>query len=150
MFGGVRVDLFYSFMADAAGGFVALDLAGAVKLRTGLDHELTDRNRPGDAARGHDFEPLSIDFAGKPATDQNLGGRDIAFEIALLTNRDFGFRLHVAFDVAVDVQVVTQGEVADQLCPCSNDGRSGTLAVRRMTSTNDSHSTRSSLVNKTS
>jgi len=133
-------------VAKLAGRLLALDLAGAVELRAGFNHKLTDAHGPGHIAAGDDFKTFGIDGTGKATADHHLAGFDVAFTDTLLTDRDFGVALNLALDVAVYMQIVGQGEVADQLGPCSNDGRSGTLAVLRMTSTNDSHSTRSSLV----
>lgn len=132
-------------MRQLAWRLLAANLAGAVEAGAGLDYKLADQYRTADFAAGDDLQALGIDIAVEATADQHLGGLDFTFYLALLANGNLAFGFDRAFDTTIYMQVVAQGKVADQLCACSNDGRSGTLAVRRMTSTNDSHSTRSSL-----
>lgn len=131
-------------------GLLAPDLAGAVELRARLDHELFHEQFSGHLAAGYDFEPFALDQTGKLAAYHDPLGANFTVSAPLLTDRYFSFGLDRPLDPAINMKTVGQGKVADQLCPSCNDGRPGTLAVRRITSANDSHSTRSSLVNKTS
>lgn len=126
-------------MAELARGFLLTTVAGAVEAGTGLYDQFANGDVAVDTAARGDFQALGGNAALELAADENPFGRDLAIGQALLPDRDFSFGADVAFEPSVDVQTVAQGKVADQLCACCNDGRSGTLAVRRMTFANDSH-----------
>lgn len=126
-------------MAELARGFLLTTVTGAIEAGTGLDDQFADGDVAVDTAAGGDLQPLGGNTALELAADENPFGRDLAIDQALLPDRDLSVGAYVAFEPSVDVQTVAQGKVADQLCACCNDGRSGTLAVRRMTFANDSH-----------
>lgn len=126
-------------MSQLAWWFLAADLARAVELCAGLDNEFAHDYIAVNAPTRGDFQPFGLDVALKVAADEYAACVNFAVDAALLADGYFGIGLHRAFDAAVNMQVVGQGKVADQLCACCNDGRSGTLAVLRTTSANDSH-----------
>lgn len=126
-------------MAELARRFLLTTVAGAIEAGAGLDDQFSDGHFTVDSATGGDFQSLGRNAALELAADENPFGRDFAVDQALLSDRDFPVGANVAFETPVDMQAVAQGKVADQLCACCNDGRSGTLAVRRMTFANDSH-----------
>lgn len=89
--------------------------AVAVELPTGLDHQFVDHHITLDPAAGNDLQPSSRNTALETAADVEALGFDFTFDPALIANGDFSFGADCAFDMAVDVQVVAQGEVADKL-----------------------------------
>lgn len=113
--------------------------AVAVELGAGLDDQFADGDIAVDASTGHDFQAMGGDVAGEFTTDEHALGLEFALDLPLLADRDLGVGSNRTFQAAVDVQGVAQGEVADKLCTCCNDGRSGALAAVRTTSVNDSH-----------
>lgn len=137
-------------MADLARGFLFANLAAAIELGAGLDHQFADRDIAADLTAGGNFEALGVNGSLEAATDQDAFGRDFAVDGSLLADRDLRFAADGALEATVYVQAVAQGKVADQLGACCNDGRSGTLAVFRTISANDSHWTRSSFAKSTS
>lgn len=126
-------------MAELARRFLLTTVAGAVEAGTGLDDQFTDSHFTVDSTTGGDFQAFGRNAALELAADENPFGGDFAVDQTLLSDRDFPVGANIAFEAPVDMQTVAQGKVADQLCACCNDGRSGTLAVRRMTFANDSH-----------
>lgn len=126
-------------MTELARGFLLMTVAGAVEAGAGLDDQFPDGDFAVYTTSGGDFQSLGGNAALELAADENSFGGDFAADQSLLSDRDFPVGAHIAFETPVDMQAVAQGKVADQLCACCNDGRSGTLAVRRMTFANDSH-----------
>lgn len=108
-------------------------------MRAGLDDQLRDGHVAVDPAAGDDLEPLGVDPALEAPADEHLAGIEVALDPALFADRHLRFAVDGALELAVDVQVVAQGEVADKLCTWCNDGRSGALAAVRTISVNDSH-----------
>ncbi len=126
-------------MGELARRLGLANAAVAVELCAWLNHQLAYADVAVDATAGNDFETSSADGALKAAADQHPIGVQLAVNLALLANRDLRFGADRSVDLAVDVQAVAQGELADKLCTCCNDGRSGALAAVRTTSLNDSH-----------
>lgn len=75
-----------------------------------------------DATAGDDFEPIGRDGAVHATAHHDSGGLDLAFQIAVGTDHHVGLGLNVAVDAAIDVQRVVQGEIADKLGACRDDG----------------------------
>jgi hypothetical protein len=119
--------------------FLLTNPAIAVELPTGLDHQFADHDIALDSPAGNDLQPSGRNAALESAADVEALGFDFTFDPALLANGDFRLGADRALDMAVDVQVIAQGEVADKLCTCCNNGVSGTFAAVRTISVKDSH-----------
>lgn len=74
------------------------------------------------APAGDDFQSVGRNGAVDSAADNNGTGLDLALEVTLAADHNVRFRLHVAFDAAIDVQGVAQGEIADKLGAGRDDG----------------------------
>ena len=75
-----------------------------------------------NAAAGDDFKPIGRDRAIHAAADHDGGGLDAALQIAIGADHHVGFGFDVAVDAPIDVQRVAQGEIADKLGACRDDG----------------------------
>jgi len=75
-----------------------------------------------DASPGDDFQTFSANRAFHAAADHYGCGLDLAFQAAVGTDDDVRFRFDIAFDCAVDVQRIAQGEIADKLAARGDDG----------------------------
>lgn len=96
------------------------------------------------AAAGDDFQPTGGNGAVHLTADHDGFGRDPALDAAVFPDHDVRFGLDVAIDAAVDVQRVLQGEIADKIAACADDGRSITRTLLRTVLAKDCHWTLSS------
>ena len=88
---------------------------------------------------GHDLQPLGCYGAFHPSADDDVAGPDRAHETALLADHDAGVGFDVAFDAAVQVQVVAQGDIADKFAAGRDDGGSSTRTLLRTVLAKDCH-----------
>ena len=115
------------------------NLAVAVEQRARLDHELGDGDVTIHTSARDDLETVCRHVALETTADHDAVRAQIALNPAAFADGHLRLGANRPLDFAVDVQVVAQGEVADKLCTCCNDGRSGRFAAVRTTSVNDSH-----------
>ncbi len=96
--------------------------AGAVEAAARLDHQVDGMHIALDASSGDYFQAIGRDRALHTAADDDGGSLDPALEVAVGTNNHVGFGLNVAVDAPVEVQRIAQGEIADKLGACRDDG----------------------------
>jgi len=93
-------------VAELSRGFLATDLARAIELATGLDHQFTHLHVAIDHAAANDLQALGLYISSELATDHDPFGLHLSLELAGLANRDFGIGFHRAFDLSIDMQAV--------------------------------------------
>lgn len=120
------------------------NLAGAVEAAARLDDQIDDMHVALDAAAGDDFQTARRYGTVHVAADHHGFGLNLAVHVPVLADHHAGFGFDVAVDPAVDVQRVLQGEIADKLAVCRDDGRSNTRTLLRTVLAKDCHWTLSS------
>ena len=102
-------------MTELAWGLLATNLARAVELRPGFDHQFTDHDIAVDSPAGGDFQTLGLDATLELPADQDSAGLDLTLDTALLPDGNLGIGAYRALEMTINVQIVAQGKVADQL-----------------------------------